>query len=300
MFKMMKIAIIGAGELGRALGRILISPDRKIVYWDCDETKLIDLNPKNVSLPEALLSAEFVFLCVSSWRVKEFLAFAEHYWPSKTTLVLLSKGIDEQTGKLPIELAPKLLPAGVSWVVAGGAMMAEEISAGRFGACLIASRSSVVAESVIELFKDTNVLALPSVDIKGVAWAGVLKNVYALGLGLAEGLGWTINERGLLLAQSLEEILRLMKILGAQGETFLAPPALADFVATSFDRNSSNHQAGFELGQIGVTDKKSEGLMSLAPLLDRLGKKAETFPILQNLAQIVIAHANPKKVFGRY
>ncbi len=120
-------------------------------------------------------------------------------------------------------------------------------------------------------------------------------------------MGWTINERSLLFAQSTEEILRLLKILGGKKETFLSSPALADFVSTSFDQNSSNHQAGIELGQTGHTDKKSEGLMSLAPLLGRLdnlpaGKagKAETFPILQNLAQIVIAHANPKKVFGRY
>ena len=59
-------------------------------------------------------------------------------------------------------------------------------------------------------------------------------------------------------------------------------------------------QAGFEIGQTGQTDKKSEGLMSLAPLLNRLSKKADNFPILLNLAKIVIARADPKEVFGKY
>ncbi|MCX6712512.1 MAG: hypothetical protein NT041_02405, partial [Candidatus Vogelbacteria bacterium] len=246
---MTKITIIGAGELGQALGKILPSGLNKIVYWDCNEAKLVNLNERNISLPEALLGAEFIFLCIPSWHVKEFLAFAEHYWPSKTTLVFLSKGVDSQTVSLPFELASKLLPPGVSWAVASGAMIAEEIRVGRFGACLIASKSSSVTEKIIELFKGTNILALPSRDIKGVAWSGVLKNIYALGLGIAEGIGWTINERGLLFAQSLEEILRLIKILGGKKETFLTAPALADFVVTSFDKNSSNHQAGFELGR---------------------------------------------------
>ncbi|MFA5290895.1 MAG: hypothetical protein WC385_01100 [Candidatus Paceibacterota bacterium] len=297
---MAKITIIGAGELGRALGQILPGGLNQIVYWDCDETKLAGLNPRSLSLPEALLNAEFVFLCIPSWHVKEFLAFAEHYWPSKTTLVFMSKGIDGGTGKLPFELASKLLPPGVSWAVISGAMIAEEIKAGHFGACLVASKAPTVTEKIIELFRGTNILALPSRDFKGVAWAGVLKNIYALGLGIAEGLGWTLNERAVLFGQSLEEILPLIKILGGKKETFLSAPIMADLAATSFDNHSLNHQAGMELGRTGTTDKKSEGLVSLVPLFDQLGKQSEKFPILLNLAKIVVAHEDPKKVFGRY
>ncbi len=297
---MTKIAIIGAGELGQALGKILPSGLYKIAYWDSDEAKLAELGFAGSSLPETLLNAQFVFLCIPSWHVKEFLAFARHYWPSQTTLIFLSKGIDGGTGNLPFELAPKFLPTGVNFAVLSGAMIAEEIKIGRFGACLVASKSLTVTDKIIELFKGTNILALPSRDVNGVAWSGVLKNIYAVGLGITEGIGWTINERGLLFAQSLEEILRLMKILGGKKETFLLSPTLADFVTTSFDNNSSNHQVGFELGRDGETNKKSEGLESLASLLDRLGKKAEAFPVLQNLAKIIIARDDPKKVFGKY
>ncbi|MFA5023204.1 MAG: hypothetical protein WC537_02990, partial [Candidatus Paceibacterota bacterium] len=129
---------------------------------------------------------------------------------------------------------------------------------------------------------------------------GVLKNIYALGLGIAEGLGWTLNERAVLFGQSLEEILPLIKILGGKKETFLSAPIMADLAATSFDNHSLNHQAGMELGRTGTTDKKSEGLVSLVPLFDQLGKQSEKFPILLNLAKIVVAHEDPKKVFGRY
>lgn len=296
---MTRITIIGAGELGQALGKILTREDRHLVYWDCDESKLINLNQNSISLPEALDEPEFIFLCIPSWRVKEFLAFARPYWPRQAIIVFLSKGLDSQTGKLSFEIGSKLLPLGVVWVVVSGAMIAEEIWAGRAGACLVSAKTGVAAEKVINLFHGTNILALYSADYKGVVWSGVLKNIYALGLGIAEGADWTMNERGILFAQSTEEILRLIKILGGKRETFLASPTLADFVSTSFDKHSLNHQAGVEIGRTGQTDKESEGLMSLAPLLDRLGHKAEAFPILNNLAQIIIGHEDPQKVFGK-
>jgi len=287
----MKIAIIGRGELGQALGKILAREGREFVYWDKNEEG---------SLPETVTGAEFVLLCVPSWCVKEALAFLKPYCSRHSIIVLFSKGIDVATGKLPYEIAKKLLPTNVEFAVVSGAMIAEEIGVGKFGACLVSSKSLLVSEKVAEIFLGTNVVASVAKDLKGVAWSGVLKNIYAVGLGITEGLGWTINERSLLLAQSLEEILRLIKILAGKKETFLTPPILADFVATSFDQNSSNHQAGFELGRTGETDKKSEGLMSLSALLVRLGTKAENFPVLQNLAKIVISGENPKRVFGRY
>lgn len=296
---MTKITIIGAGELGQALGKILAKDSHHIVYWDCDEAKMIDLNQNSISLPEALAEAEFIFLCVPSWRVKEFLAFARPYWPRQAIIIFLSKGLDGQTGKLSFEIGSKLLPPGINWVVGSGAMIAEEIRTGRSGACLISSKSGLATEKVVNLFRGTNILALPALDYKGVVWSGVLKNIYALGLGMAEGVGWTLNERGILFARSTEEIIRLIKILGGKKETFLAAPTLADFVSTSFDNYSLNHQAGVEIGQTGHTEKKSEGLMSLAPFIDRLGKRAENFPILNNLVRVIIGHEDPRKVFEK-
>lgn len=297
----MKIAIIGAGELGQALGKILLRDDREIVFWDRDEEKLKRLNLPLPSLPEVITGAEFVLLCIPSWGVREALAFLKPYWPKHAVAVFFSKGIDGPTGKLPMEMAGKLLPKNVDFAIASGAMVAEEIGAGHFGACLVASKNILISDKVVELFKNTNILALSSHDLKGVAWAGVLKNIYALGMGIAEGLGWTVNERGLLFGQSNEEILRLLKILGGKRETWLMAPILGDFATTSFDNHSLNHQVGLELGRRGETEKKSEGLMSLAPLIDRLKKKGpKDFPILFNLAQIVIAHEDPKKVFGKY
>lgn len=298
---MTKITIIGVGELGQALGRILSHDGREILYWDRNDAQLEKLRLPLLSLPEVITNAEFVFLCIPSWGVREALAFLKPYWSAHTVAVFFSKGIDGPTSKLPIEMASKLLPKNISFAVASGTMVAEEISEGHFGACLVASKNNLISEKVSNLFADTNLMAVTSADIKGVAWSGVLKNIYALGMGIAEGLGWTVNERGILFGQSNEEIMKLLKLLGGKKETWLSAPILGDFVTTSFDNHSLNHQVGLELGRTGQTEKRSEGTMSLAPLIDRLKKKGpKDFPILFNLAQIVIAREDPKKVFGKY
>ncbi len=297
----MKIAIIGAGELGQALGKILRRDDREILFWDRDEEKLNQLNLPLLSLPEVVAGAEFILLCIPSWSVREALAILKPYLLRHSIAVFFSKGIDGPTGKLPMEMAGKLLPKNVDFAVVSGAMVAEEIGAGHFGACLVASKNILISDKVAELFKGTNILALTSRDLKGVAWSGVLKNVYALGMGIAEGLGWTVNERGLLFGQSNEEILRLLKVFGGKKETWLSAPILADFATTSFDNHSLNHQTGVEIGRTGHTDKKSEGLVSLAPLIDRLKKKgSKDFLILFNLVQIIIGREDPRQVFGKY
>lgn len=296
---MLKIAIIGVGELGQALGRIIPPGLYQLSFWDCNENLLSELNLPNISLPEALLGADIVFLCMPSWRVKEFLAYARVYWSKQTIATFFSKGLDPQTQQTPFELAVKLLPTRLSWAVVGGAMIAEEIKIGHQGACLVASKKIIVSEKIVEIFRGTNILAESSSDFKGVTWSGVLKNVYALGLGLTEGLGWTVNERSLLLARSVEEILKLVKIFGGRPETFLNSPILADFISTSFNEHSLNHQLGLELGQTGQTNKKSEGSMSLPSLLIRLSenKLIENFPILNNLSKIIINQEDPRKIF---
>jgi len=289
---MAKITIIGAGELGRALGSVL--RQHQLAYWDKDETRLrVVVSGELPDLPESMIEADFVFLCLSSWNLKEALAFLQPYWPRSAVAVIWSKGFDGPTKKLTHEIASKLLPPKVGLVSAGGAMLAEEIGAGRQGACLLVGED---APKVAELFAGTKISVRVSDDLDGLAWAGVLKNVYALGLGLAEGLGYSLAERAIVFGRMQIEAGRLIKILGGQRETWLAPEITADFLITSFSSDSLNHQIGFELGRFGPaesTGKISEGLMSLPPLLERLGSDQFKFPLLLKLADIFCRQSSP-------
>lgn len=292
-----KIAIIGAGELGQALGQILTKDGRKISFWDRNDAQLQKINLPVNSLPDVVSNASFVFLCIPSWSVKEVLAIVCPYLFRHTIVVLMSKGIDRQTGKLPYEIAKKLLPATVDFAVLSGAMIAEDLSNESRGAGIVSAKLPTIGAKVVELFRETSVSISFCADLKGVAWVGVLKNIYALGLGMVEALGWSMTERSILFGQSFDEMLRLIKVLGGKKETVLAWPSLADFVATGFSPHSYNHRTGLDFGRMGQTDKRSEGVSSLVPLLHHFQKEPKEFPILLKIAQVVVLGEDPKKVF---
>ena len=68
---MSKIAIIGAGELGQALGKVLSHSERELFFWDRDEEKLEKLGLPLLSLPEVTAGADFVFILNNDTVVHE-------------------------------------------------------------------------------------------------------------------------------------------------------------------------------------------------------------------------------------
>jgi len=283
----MKIAIIGAGEIGQAIGGTLQGIGREVVFWDKNESRVKDIGEQTYALPEVLRQAEIVFFGVSSWALHEALAFSSPYLKKGMIAVSPAKGVNEQTGLLAIDIFKKMLPNGVSAVVMGGALIAEEISAGLGGAAALASSNFSAAQKTAELFRGTKIKASVLKDAKGLAAAGVAKNIVALALGIAEGLEWGMNEKGLLFAGGVDEAKRLVVLLGGNRETVYAPPVFADFVATAFSKNSANRQSGLDLAKHGSAGE-SESVRSLPALVKIIGDdKIKKLPLVWALSRIV-------------
>ena len=113
---MTKVAMIGAGEIGRAIGKILASAGHKVTYWDKNESLIFDMGEKCLSLPETLVEAETVFFCVPSWSLGEALAFTAPYFKKGTVAVSVTKGIGENNKLLVDEALKKALPTGAPTV----------------------------------------------------------------------------------------------------------------------------------------------------------------------------------------
>lgn len=296
---MAKVSIIGAGEIGRAIGKILSGADHQVLYWDKNESLIFDMGAKCLSLPEVLANAEAVFFCVPSWSLGEALAFCAPYFKKQTVAVSVTKGIGEHHKLFADEVLKKTLPTGVSAVILSGAMIAEEIIAGKSASALAASTNSKAAKQVEELFLGTSLQVKTSNDIRGTAAAGVLKNIYALALGIVDGLDWGRNEQGLLMAESLQEMIKLVVLLGGKKETLFQSAILADFFATASSEDSANRCAGVELAKHGAALTKSESVASLPSLIKIVGKEqVKKLPILFTLGRIVIGKIDAAKAFG--
>jgi len=280
---MAKIGIIGAGELGRALGAMLQGTSNQVCYWDKDELQLANL--ASVSLAELMEQSDYVFYCLPAPALREALSFSAGYWRSGQVAVLFSKGLDPQTGKLAHELGAKMLPRNTNLILISGAMIAEELNSSHLGFALVASSKKQGLDQVKEIFVGTK-LWLESVEsIDALAWAGVLKNIYALGLGDLVGRGGMKNEQGFYFARAFNEINFLIKKITGENNFILKSELLADFWATAGSQDSANYKFGLLLGQGANPRHFCEANSSALALKERLGDYLPQAPILAEILQ---------------
>jgi glycerol-3-phosphate dehydrogenase (NAD(P)+) len=267
---MPNVLIIGAGAMGQAMGKVLSAGHATISYFDIDPAKC---QGGCVQLESAVPAANFIFLCVPSWVARGALAqVAVHVKPA-TVVISMAKGLEPLAAKSMDELCAEVLPPGQPVAVLGGALLAHEIAQGLPGMGVLGCKSGGPADEIMALMLGSNIYLSHSVDPHGVALAGVFKNVYALALGMSDGLGLGANMRGWLAAQSLQEMLALGYIMNIDLGTLMSVAGAGDLVATGFSTQSKNHSAGVELARTGRTKIKCEGLASLPLLLKKVGQR---------------------------
>ena len=121
-------------------------------------------------------------------------------------LVRMCALVLEDTGLLPHQIAGQMLPASVPTAVLSGPTFAREVGAGLPTAMTIASADLDFAQRLAETISTDTFRAYTSTDIAGVEVGGATKNVYAIGAGICDGLGFGANTRIALIAHPLLDI----------------------------------------------------------------------------------------------
>ena len=292
---MEKILIFGHGEIGSAIGKILARKGFEIYFWDKNPERAT----QNMTLEQMVKTSDFVFLCVPSWVLRNALESMKSFLRPETILVSLAKGM-ENDGKTMDEVIKELVIN--NFVLMSGPMLAEEISQGTPGFAVLAAASTIDASKVKELFNGTNIHTEISDKVQSVAFAGVLKNVYALVLGIVSGLGFKDNLKGFLVSRMLKEWDYLAEILGLDKLILSGQAGIGDFIATSFSDYSKNRELGEKLAKGNAGDLQSEGLASLPGLIVLVSSKTglptgELPKYILNLKRIVIDKESAKEVF---
>jgi glycerol-3-phosphate dehydrogenase (NAD(P)+) len=295
--KQVKVLAIGAGEIGRAISHLLLKRGLHVELWDRDPSRMTCHH----TLEEMLPGADYVFLCVPSWALRAVATDIKAKGLNRqAVIVALSKGLEVKTGLGVAELLAETLPRGQKLALLAGPMLAEEIDQDLGAAAVAVSRDKAAREGLQRLFSGTGLRVETSADISGVSLASVLKNVYAVSLGIADGLGWGGNRKGWLASRAACEIKDVLVALKADPRTFYTAAGLADFIATGFSRYSRNHQVGDDLVHTGTFTVKSEGVVALPSVIKRLGKNAKRYPLLTAIEAVVMKRRPAHVVFERY
>ena len=289
------VVIVGVGEMGSALGGILKKKEIKVDFWD----KSIDLVMGQKALAEIIPSVDFLFFCVPSSAMTEAVKSVLPFLSQRTIIISLAKGIEEASKDTMDKLLEKLLPDNQNFAVLGGPMLAEELSKGMGGVAVVGTKNKINFEKLSGLFENTNLSLEYSGEVRSVALASVLKNIYAIGLGIADGLEWGENQKGWLISKSVQEMAELMTLLGGKQELIYSPAGLGDLIATGYSSYSSNRKVGEAVAKTGE-HLVSEGSKSLPFILGSITGKESEFKILPALNKILLENQNAKIIFGQF
>jgi len=262
------VSVLGAGSYGTALAFCLARNGTPTLLWGRDKQHIdaLRLSRENTrylpgaKFPEALsvdadlstvvAASRDILVVVPSHAFSGMLASIKPLLQTNHRIIWATKGLEPKTGRLLREVAEDILGTHYPLAVLSGPTFAKEMVAGLPTAISLSSTDNTFADEFaakLHCAKSFRVYKNP--DFTGVQLGGAVKNVIAIGAGLADGLGFGANARTALITRGLAELTRLGVKLGAQPETFMGMAGLGDLVLTCTDNQSRNRRFGLALGE---------------------------------------------------
>ncbi len=263
-----------------------------------------DLFSEESDPARALEAADLVILAVPSERLRVNARWVADHLPPDATVCSASKGLESPEGKRMSQVLEEELPPpnrdGIC--VLSGPNLAREIAEGKPAATVVAGRTEDRAALVQNMLLSPTFRVYTSDDVIGVELGGTLKNIIALGAGIADGMEMGQNSKSSFITRGLAEMARLGMAAGAQYQTFAGLAGLGDLVATCYSPLSRNRFTGEQLAQ-GRTwpeiregmDNVVEGVSTTGAALAMAERLDVEMPIAQMTYRILFENLPPRE-----
>jgi glycerol-3-phosphate dehydrogenase (NAD(P)+) len=308
-----RAAVLGAGSWGTTFAQVLCDAGTPVVLW-CRRPELAEhiestrTSPQylpGVTLPAslrttadaaaALAEADMVVLALPAQSLRQNLMGLRDLLPAGAILVSLIKGIELGTGDRMSEVIAEVTGASQDRIaVVSGPNLALEIAARQYCATVVACQDEAVAGRLQQACHTSYFRAYTNPDVVGCELGGAVKNVIALAVGIAIGMGLGDNTRAMLITRGLAEIARLGAVLGADQHTFAGLAGLGDLVASCSSPLARNRSFGEKLGRgvplaqvIASTTQTVEGVKSSQSVRQLARKHGVEMPITEVIAGVM-------------
>lgn len=297
--KPIPLAVLGAGSYGTALAIAVARNGFETLLWGhrpehvqklaqarenseflpgCSFPKTLELD---ASLSSVLARSQDVLIVVPSYAFAQVIQQIEPLLSDNARIVWATKGLVPHTGELLSNIARDILGPKRTLAVISGPTFAKELAAGLPTAISVSSPDEQWVQDLANLLhNDRSFRVYTNRDMIGVQLGGAIKNVIAIGAGMADGLGFGANARTALITRGLREMTRLGVALGAQSETFMGMAGLGDLVLTCTDNQSRNRRFGLALGQGSSIDVAQ----------NQIGQVVEGYRNTQEVYQLACQH----------
>jgi glycerol-3-phosphate dehydrogenase (NAD(P)+) len=274
-----KIAILGAGNMGSAMAHALAGGGREVVLWDFFAEVVRDIGEHRENrrfLPgvrlhtgvratsdthECVAGAALVLAAVPSlFAIPTLVPVLSSMHPD-AIILNLAKGFAPRT-RIPIPIHLGRIAPGRPCVHLAGPAIANEIARGVPACIILAAEDAAIAGRVADLLDGPSFIGSTSTDVAGAALGGILKNIYAILLGALDTLSaGARNLEAAALGASVQEMAAIASAHGGKVPTLYGLAGLGDLVATGFSGDSHNRKFGQMLaaGESAAKIEKEQG-----------------------------------------
>jgi glycerol-3-phosphate dehydrogenase (NAD(P)+) len=308
-----RVAVLGAGAWGTAFALVLADAGNEVALW-ARRAELVEAmvakrcnidHLAGAELPEAVLptadaaaalaDAELVFLAVPSQRLREHLERWAPLLRPDAVLISLAKGVELTSTLRMSQVIAEVTGAGADRIaVVTGPNLAGEVAVRQPAATVVACADLDVAGRVQDACHTDWFRAYTHTDVIGAELGGAIKNVIALAVGMAHGMGLGDNAKAALMTRGIAETSRLGVALGADPYTFAGLAGLGDLVATCQSPLSRNRSFGERVGAgvpidvlMADTRQVVEGVKTCEAICDLAARHRVDMPIVTQVAAAV-------------
>ena len=304
-----KIAFIGAGTIGTALGNILAEAGREDILLHSIETELVDeinrshinnkyfptlhLNPAlHATTDDRLLeNSKIIFLAIPSVVMIDYLKKIQQHLPPDAILINLAKGFGFGNRTI-LECLNEEFPNPICTMK--GPSFAREIINRLPTGFTLGYQSPNHIITIKDIFTNTNIHLDYSDDILGVEILSILKNIYAVVLGIVDAQFNSPNLRFLILTKAFREMRKVLLYFGGRADTLFNYCGYGDFTLTALNDLSRNRTLGLLIGKGFFSEHVShelvlEGKTAVNVFYEQISKTMrveDNFPIIAELYHI--------------
>ncbi|MFV2031319.1 MAG: NAD(P)H-dependent glycerol-3-phosphate dehydrogenase, partial [Gammaproteobacteria bacterium] len=258
----------------------------------------------DASIENCLRNAQVVLIAIPSKAFRGLLQSLKTQLGPDVSVFWASKGFEVESGKLLHEVFCEELP-GHHYGVVSGPTFASEVATGLPAAITCAGDDESSTRYFADLLHGNRFRCYTSDDVVGVELGGALKNILAIAVGAADGLGFGANTRAALMTRGLSEEMRLGRRLGARQETLMGLAGLGDLILTCTDDQSRNRRFGLAIGR-GMSVQQAEievgqtveGLRAATAIHRMAFELKLELPIMEQVYQVLYEGKKPLDAVG--
>ncbi|MEG2348394.1 MAG: NAD(P)H-dependent glycerol-3-phosphate dehydrogenase [Clostridia bacterium] len=311
----MKISVLGLGAYGIALAKVLNENGNEVNIWTkfSEEADVVSLKRENkavlpgVKLPkdvkiytdlkECIKKSQIIFIVVPTSAVRGVSKELVSLITDDQIICIAAKGIEINTNMLMSEVLKEEIKTDNVCVISGPSFAIELANSKEIG-FMLASKKDSISLAVKVCLENENIKVETTSDIIGIQVGGSVKNVFAIIMGMLDGMKKSDSTKAAVLTRLVDDLRFTIEMLGGKSKTVFTYAGIGDMLLTCMSSKSRNYTFGKNIGK-GMCASKAleqmsvktvEGLYTLDSIYNLLKEKQIEVKSIKTLYSII--HGN--------